>query len=249
MALLWCYALIVGSFIMILLIPPFDENTTNVFVVGAWWRFANWASPYGWNFFQMSFNAISLFTSASIAYNLAKAYKREPLPAAFLSVMTFLLVAAFGERWCNGHQILRRYWVILSDLYCYLYCWNDSLARVLKIKIRLPKEVPHAVAESLNIVIPILAVLVTIYPFSIWVEEYSSRNIPQLIMDVMAPLIAVSDSLGAICLFVIATHLLWFLGIQWVTSVNATLDTVSIAKHGSKFGGFSSWRTATFYHH
>ncbi len=38
--------LIVGSFIMILLIPPFDENTQNAFGQ-AWWRFAGQALTVG----------------------------------------------------------------------------------------------------------------------------------------------------------------------------------------------------------
>ena len=50
--------LIVGSFIMILLIPPFDEKTTNAFGQ-MWWEFAHWASPYGWRIFQMSFPLVA----------------------------------------------------------------------------------------------------------------------------------------------------------------------------------------------
>ncbi|KAE9529108.1 PTS fructose transporter subunit IIC [Testudinibacter aquarius] len=205
--------LIVGSFIMILLIPPFDQNTTNSFGM-AWWRFATWASDYGWAFFQMSFNAISLFTSASIAYNLAKAYKREPLPAAFLSVMTFLLIAAPVK---DGAMDIKFFGGIglFSAIFVAIYTVEVTrLLEYLNIRIRLPKEVPSAVAESLNIVIPILAMLVTIFPFSIYVEHAMGVTIPQLIMDYMAPLIKVSDSLGAIMLFVFATHLLWFLGIN-----------------------------------
>lgn len=205
--------LIVGSFIMILLIPPFAEDTTNAFGQ-AWWSFARWASTYGWNFFQVSFNAISLFTAASIAYNLAKAYKREPLPAAFLSVMTFLLIATPIK---DGQMDIKFFGGIglFSAIFVAIYTVElTRLLEYLNIRIRLPKEVPTAVAESLNIVIPILAMLVTIYPFSIWIEHTTGVTIPQLIMDFMAPLIKVSDSLGAICLFVFATHLLWFLGIN-----------------------------------
>ncbi|MGV6987977.1 PTS sugar transporter subunit IIC [Testudinibacter sp. P80/BLE/0925] len=205
--------LIVGSFIMILLIPPFDQNTTNSFGM-AWWRFATWASDYGWTFFQMSFNAISLFTSASIAYNLAKAYRREPLPAAFLSVMTFLLIAAPVK---DGAMDIKFFGGIglFSAIFVAIYTVEVTrLLEYLNIRIRLPKEVPSAVAESLNIVIPILAMLVTIFPFSIYIEHAMGVTIPQLIMDYMAPLIKVSDSLGAIILFVFATHLLWFLGIN-----------------------------------
>ncbi len=205
--------LIVGSFIMILLIPPFDENTQNSFGK-AWWAFAHWASGYGWRFFQMSFNAISLFTSASIAYNLAKAYKREPLPAVFLSVMAFLLVAAPVN---DGAMDIKFFGGIGLFSAIFIAIYTVELTRLLEflnIRIRLPKEVPNAVAESLNIVIPILAVLLTLYPFTLYIEHSTGLTIPQLIMDFMAPLIKVSDSLGAICLFVFATHLLWFLGIN-----------------------------------
>lgn len=205
--------LIVGSFIMILLIPPFDENTQNSFGQ-AWWTFSHWASDYGWRFFQMSFNAISLFTSASIAYNLAKAYKREPLPAAFLSVMTFLLVAAPVK---DGAMDIKFFGGIGLFSAIFIAIYTVELTRLLEylnIRIRLPKEVPSAVAESLNIVIPILAVLLTLYPVTLYIEHVTGSTIPQIIMDFMAPLIKVSDSLGAICLFVFATHLLWFLGIN-----------------------------------
>ncbi|MDY4281509.1 MAG: PTS transporter subunit EIIC [[Pasteurella] mairii] len=205
--------LIVGSFIMILLIPPFDENTTNSFGQ-SWWAFSHWASDYGWRFFQMSFNAISLFTSASIAYNLAKAYKREPLPAAFLSVMTFLLVATPVKDGLMNIQFFGGVG-LFSAIFIAIYTVElTRLLEYLHIRIRLPKEVPTAVAESLNIVIPILAVLLTLYPFTLYIENATGSTIPQLIMDYMAPLIRVSDSLGAICLFVFATHLLWFLGIN-----------------------------------
>ena len=131
--------LIVGSFIMILLIPPFDENTQNSFGQ-AWWSFAHWASGYGWRFFQMSFNAISLFTSASIAYNLAKAYKREPLPAAFLSVMTFLLVAAPVK---DGAMDIKFFGGIglFSAIFIAIYTVElTRLLEFLKIRIRLTKR-------------------------------------------------------------------------------------------------------------
>lgn len=205
--------LVVGSFVMIFLIPPFDQNTTNSFGQ-AWWRFANWASGYGWRFFQMSFNAISLFASASIAYNLAKAYKREPLPAAFLSVMSFLLISTPVT---DGMMDIKFFGGIGLFTSMFVAIYSVELTRLLErfnIQIRLPKEVPQAVAESLNIVIPILAILLTLYPLALWVEHSTSNTIPQLIMDYMAPLIKVSDSLGAILLFVFATHLLWFLGIN-----------------------------------
>lgn len=205
--------LVVGSFIMIFLIPPFAEDTQNWFGK-SWWAFAKWASDYGWRFFQMSFNLISLFTAGSIAYNLAKAYQREPLPAAFLSIMAFMLISMpvvdekMDVKFFGGVGLFT---AIFTAIY------TVELTRFLErknIRIHLPKEVPHAVAESLNIVIPILAICLTLYPAALLIEYFTGNIIPQIILDFMAPLIKASDSIWTIILFVFATHLLWFFGIN-----------------------------------
>ena len=205
--------LIVGSFMLILLEPPFSKETTN-FLGRAWVDFAAAAADPMWRVFQMSFNAIALFVSASIAYNLAKRYEREPLPAAFLSVMTFLLICAPYE----GSKMELSY-MGGAGLFpaIFIAFYTVELTRLLErlnICIRLPKEVPSSVSESLNIVIPVLAVLLTLYPAALWLESSFSSAVPALIMGWMAPLIQASDSLGAIILVVLATHLLWFAGIN-----------------------------------
>ncbi|PSW10347.1 PTS sugar transporter subunit IIC [Photobacterium rosenbergii] len=205
--------LIIGSFMLILLCPPFNEDTTNSFGQ-AWWAFADSAGPAMWRIFQMSFNAIAIFVSASIAYNLAKKYKREPLPAAFLSLMTFFLICGPYE----GDQMSLAF-VGGSGLFpaIFIAFYTVEITRLLErlgLYIRLPKEVPSAVAESLNIIIPVLAVLLTLYPVTLWIETSTGLPVPQLIMDAMAPLIQASDSLVAIVLVVLATHLLWFAGIN-----------------------------------
>ena len=205
--------LIVGSFMLILLEPPFSKETTNFFG-RAWVDFAAAAADPMWRIFQMSFNAIALFVSASIAYNLAKRYEREPLPAAFLSVMTFLLVCGPYE----GSRMELSY-MGGAGLFpaIFIAFYTVELTRLLErlnICIRLPKEVPSSVAESLNIVIPVLAVLLTLYPATLWLESSFDAAVPALIMEWMAPLIQASDSLGAIILVVLATHLLWFAGIN-----------------------------------
>ncbi|MDO4434829.1 MAG: PTS sugar transporter subunit IIC [Cardiobacteriaceae bacterium] len=205
--------LVVGSFIMIFLIPPFAENTQNWFGKG-WWAFARWASDYGWRFFQMSFNLISLFTAGSIAYNLAKAYKREPLPAAFLSIMAFMLISMPVV---EGKMDIKFFGGVGLFTAIFTAIYTVELTRFLEkknIRIHLPKEVPHAVAESLNIVIPILAICLTLYPLALIIEHFTGSIIPQIILDFMAPLIKASDSIWAIILFVFATHLLWFFGIN-----------------------------------
>ncbi|PSW20788.1 PTS sugar transporter subunit IIC [Photobacterium sanctipauli] len=204
--------LIVGSFMLILLFPPFDRDTT--FAIGqAWWNLTESVSDPLWRVFQMSFNSIALFVSATIAYKLAKAYKREPMPAALLSVMTFLLVC--GPY--SGDQMTISYMggsgLIPAMFIAFFTVELTRLLEKYNICFRLPKEVPSAVADSLNMIIPMLAVVITIFPAVMWFESNFGQPIPQLLMDWLAPLVKASDSMGAIVLFSFVTHLLLFCGI------------------------------------
>lgn len=204
--------LIVGSFMLILLFPPFDKDTSFRFGQ-AWWALTEQIGPPVWRIFQMSFNSIALFVSATIAYKLAKAYEREPMPAALLSVMAFLLVCGPYE----GDQMTISY-MGGSGLIpaMFIAFFTVELTRFLEkynICIRLPKEVPSMVAESLNMIIPMLAVIVTIFPLTLWMEGSFGAPVPQLLMDWMAPLVQASDSMTAIVLFSFVTHLLLFCGI------------------------------------
>lgn len=204
--------LIVGSFMLILLFPPFDKETTYSFGQ-AWWSLNDSIGVHLWRLFQFTFNAIALFVSGTIAYKLASAYKREPMPAALLSIMAFLLVSAPYE----GDQMTITY-LGGSGLIpaMFLAFFTVELTRLLDrfgITLKLPKEIPSAVSDSLNMIIPMLAVMLTVFPVVVFLESQYGAAVPELVMSWLAPLVEASDSLLAIVLFTFITHLLLFCGI------------------------------------
>ena len=204
--------LIVGSFMLIILFPPFDKDTS--YGIGqAWWALTNAIDVHLWRLFQFSFNAIALFVSGTIAYKLAKAYDREPMPAALLSIMTFLLISAPYRDDQMTIAYLGSSGLIPAMCVAFFTVELTRLLDRLGIAIRLPKEIPSAVSDSFNMLLPMLSVMLLIFPLVIVIETQFGAPLPQLMMDLLAPLVKASDSMLAIVLFTFVTHLMLFCGI------------------------------------
>ncbi|MCX2944527.1 PTS transporter subunit EIIC, partial [Rahnella perminowiae] len=80
--------MIVGSFLLVFVHPPFSPESS--------WGFArNWlalSAKYEVQIltpFNMTMGIMSIYISASIAYNLARSYKLDPFMTAMLALMSF----------------------------------------------------------------------------------------------------------------------------------------------------------------
>ncbi|WP_163313850.1 PTS transporter subunit EIIC, partial [Enterobacter hormaechei] len=82
------------------------------------------------------------------------------------------------------------------------------------ITIRLPPEVPAGVARSFEILIPVLAIVITLHPLNLLIEAQLGMIIPEAIMSLVKPLVAASDTLPAVLLSVLVCQVLWFAGIH-----------------------------------
>ena len=204
--------LIVGSFMLILLFPPFDSDT-EVGFGKAWWALTNAIDVHLWRLFQFSFNAIALYVSGTIAYKLAKAYGREPMPAALLSTMTFLLVSAPYEGDQMRLVFLGGAGLIPAIIVAFATVEFTRFLDRIGFAVRLPREIPSPVTDSLNMVIPMLSIMAIVLPTVLLVENHFQQPVPQVIMESLAPLVAASDSMLAIALFSFVTHVLLFCGI------------------------------------
>lgn len=205
--------LIIGSFMMILLIPPYPADTSSAFGQ-AWHELAKILSAPLWRVFQMSFNAISLFASASISFYLAKEYKMNPLHTAMLAMMAFLLLCMPYEdskadiTYFGGKGLFVAIFIAFYVTELQRFILKNNLS------IKMPKEVPEAVAQSFNSLIPILAVLLTLYPFALFIEYYLNSSVPLIVEQFLAPVVKASDSLWTLLVLTALIHLLWFFGIN-----------------------------------
>ncbi|EKN4041050.1 PTS sugar transporter subunit IIC [Yersinia enterocolitica] len=215
--------MIVGSFMLVFIFPPFSPDTTWGFA-RAWLQFslehrASLMLP-----FNFSMGIMTLFISVGIAASLARHHNLDPLTSGMLSLMAFLLVAAplkdgqISTAYFSGQGIFT---AILVAIY------STELYAILKrhnITIRLPPEVPTGVARSFEILIPVLAVILTLHPLNLFIEAQLGMIIPEAIMSLVKPLVAASDTLPAILISVLVCQVLWFAGIHGALIVTGIMN-------------------------
>jgi len=223
--------LIVGSFMLLFAHPPFSANSQ--------WGFAQWwlgiverhtdqiMMPY-----NMTMGIMAVYIAAAIAYNLAQSYKMNGFMAAMLSLMAFLVVAspqsnsALPVGSLGGEGIFT---AILVSLY------STELMHFLQkhnIGFKLPEQVPPKIRQSFDLLIPILAIFITLFPLSLYIQHQFGLLLPQAIMSIFAPIISASDSLPAILIAVLLCHLLWFAGIHGAVIVGGILQAFWLTNLG-----------------
>ncbi|MDX7986951.1 PTS sugar transporter subunit IIC [Xenorhabdus sp. 12] len=220
--------LIIGSIMLIVANPPFDAQTSSSFGQ-LWLMFAktHWATitmP-----FFMTMGLMSVFVSIGTAYSLAKSYGLDGLTSALLSLMAFLLAAApqvdnkMPLDFLGGAGVF-------TALLCAI--WSVELIRLLKkynITIRMPSQVPPAIARSFELLYPVIGILLTVYPVSLFLQSEFNLLLPAAVMQLFQPLIAVGDTLPAIMLLVLVANLLWFAGIHGDNIVTGLLNPIFMA--------------------
>ena len=215
--------MIVGSFMLVFIFPPFSPDTTWGFA-RAWLQFsldhrANLMLPY-----YFSMGIMTIFISVGVAASLARHHELDPLTSGMLSLMGFLLIAAplkdgqISTAYFSGQGIFTALLVAIytTELYAFLRRYN--------ITIRLPPEVPTGVARSFEILIPVLAVVLTLHPLNLVIEAQFGMIIPEAIMSLVKPLVAASDTLPAILLSVLVCQILWFAGIHGALIVTGIMN-------------------------
>nr|WP_323667029.1 PTS sugar transporter subunit IIC [Pectobacterium punjabense] len=220
--------MIVGSFLMIMAFPPFSKDTT--FALGQMWvEFATNNKDAIMMPFRMTMGIMTIYIAVGIGYNLSQGYNLSPLMGGLLSLCSFLIVAApftngsIPAAFMGGTGIFT---ALMTSIY------SVELMRFLKTRnltIRLPEQVPEKIAQSFELLVPVLVMIATLYPLSLLVQHFTGMLVPEVIMAAFKPFVAASDSLTAILICVLISHLLWFCGIHGAAIVTNLLQPFWLA--------------------
>lgn len=223
--------MIVGSFLLVFVYPPFSAESS--------WGFArSWLALSGkyesqiLTPFNMTMGIMSIYITAAIAYNLARRYQLDPFMTAMLALMGFLLVSAPQANGNMPTVALGGVGIFTAVIVAIYVTELTSFLKHHNIGIRLPPQVPANIKQSFDLLIPILAVIITLYPISMGVQALFDQLLPQAIMALFQPLISAADSLPAILLAVLICHLLWFAGIHGSAIVSGMLQAFWLTNLG-----------------
>ena len=220
--------IIVGSFLLIFRFPPFSPETELGFA-RAWLNTAEKYDQIIMMPFNMTMGIMTIFVTIGVGYSLAKAHKMDGITSAALSLMSYLLIAAPLTEGGLPAANLGGTAVFTGVLSAF---FSVELYRFMKkhnITIRMPEQVPPAIARSFEVLLPVLAVLLTLYPFSVWVQMEYGMLIPELILAAFAPFVSASNSLPAILGALILCQLLWFAGIHGAAIVVGLMSPFLLA--------------------
>lgn len=242
--------LIVGSIILLLVNLPFSAQELSPGepnpMYMQWYadlmaaHKAQWVQP-----FYVSMGIMSLFVAFGIGYSLSNQYKLNGVTGGFLTLFTFLLTSAkldwvpmakdevvksvfhidggwmpvMDARYLDAKGLFTA--IIGSFIAIEIYRFMTTK----KMVIQLPDSVPPAIARSFELLTPIIAVILVFQPISLWVQS-TGKMIPELIMNIFAPLVQASDSLPAIILILVIIHVLWFAGLHGVNVVVAVINPI-----------------------
>ncbi|MGF1858732.1 PTS sugar transporter subunit IIC [Photobacterium profundum] len=215
--------MIVGSFMLVFIFPPFSADSTWGFA-RAWLDFSDVHRDALMLPFNLSMGVMTVFISVGIASSLAQHHDLDPVTTGLLALMSFLLVAApvqdgmLSMQYFSGQGIFTA--IIISIYSTEVY----ALLKRKNITIKLPPEVPTGVARSFEILIPVLAVILTLHPLNLLIEAQTGMIIPQAIMSLVEPLVAASDTLPALLLAVLVCQILWFAGIHGALIVTGIMN-------------------------
>lgn len=215
--------MIVGSFMLVFIFPPFDPETKWGFA-RAWLDFAKTYQNQLLLPFQLSMGVMTLFISVGVAASLGRHYKLDPITTGLLSLMSFLLVAApvkdgtISTQYFSGQGIF-------TALICAIYATEVyAFLKRKNITIRLPEQVPTGVARSFEVLIPVLVIILTLHPLNLFIESETGMILPQAIMSLVKPLVSASDSLPAILISLFICQVLWFAGIHGALIVTGIMN-------------------------
>ncbi|MFV0447124.1 MAG: PTS sugar transporter subunit IIC [Vibrio sp.] len=215
--------MIVGSFMLVFIFPPFSPDTSWGFA-RAWLDFSASYRDELMLPFNLSMGVMTIFISVGIGSSLARHHNLDAVTTGLLALMAFLLVAAplkdgmISMQYFSGQGIFTAIITALYSTELYAYLKRNN------VTIKLPPEVPTGVARSFEILIPVLAIILTLHPLNLFIEAQTGMIIPQAIMSLLQPLVSASDSLPAVLLAVFVCQILWFAGIHGALIVTGIMN-------------------------
>ncbi len=215
--------MIVGSFMLVFIFPPFAADTTWGFAQ-AWLNFSETYRVQLMLPFDLSMGVMTLFISVGIAASLAKHHQLDPVTTGLLSLMAFLLVAAPLENGAMSMQYFSGQGIFTAIITALYSTEVYAFLKRKNITIKLPPEVPTGVARSFEILIPVLVIILTLHPLNLFIESSTGMIIPEAIMALVEPLVAASDTLPALLLAVLVCQILWFAGIHGALIVTGIMN-------------------------
>ena len=166
----------------------------------------------------------------SIAYQLAKSYDVDGLPAGFIALASYIAFAPeTPDDWGLDFAWLGAQGIFIAII---LGIVVAELFRILiqsRLTIKMPDGVPAGVEKSFKALIPTIIILVLVGLIQALMNAFSDSSIFELVFEIIQePLQGLSSSLPAALIVAFLNQLLWFFGLHGTNILGAIIEPIYI---------------------
>src|SRR5690606_10341951 len=197
-------------------------------------------------------DVLSIFIVFMIARNLTETYKQDSLLGGLTAISTFFILYPPYQN-VEGANYLATQYIGAQGLFVAMIVGllvGEIFSRLSlnkRLKIKMPEQVPPAVARSFSVLIPIILILMLFSVINYVVTLFFPDGINQLIYSlIQAPLTNIGGNVFAVIILALVSNMLWVLGIHGPNTIAAIRDPIFspmgienlnyIAKKGTTWG-------------
>lgn len=179
--------------------------------------------------FNLSIGIISIYVVLGVSYQLAKSYKMSSFPNSLVALMTFLAVVApptivqktlrIDTTMLGANSMFSAIIIGLSVIEINRFLINH------KIAIRMPKQVPPAVAAPFEVLIPLIANLL-IFAGINGILGLLNTNIGTFVFAIFQPIMHAGASLPSMLVLSEIALVFWFFGIHGDNMISAVTTPI-----------------------
>lgn len=187
-----------------------------------------------------------------VARNLAKSLKADDLLCGLTAISVYFIVYPNYLSVDGANHLATKYMgpqglfvaIIIGLLV------GEIMARLSKsdkLEIKMPEQVPPAVARTFKVLLPIIIITVSFAIFNYIILKFMPGGLHELVYNlVQGPLTKLGNNIGSVLAFAIVSQLLWVMGIHGPNTIAAVRDTMFaeannanlayLAENGSAWG-------------
>ncbi|MDH6364379.1 PTS system cellobiose-specific IIC component [Enterococcus sp. PF1-24] len=220
--------------------------------------FEEWIIPYKADLvipFRITMGLLGIYGSFSIGYNLTKSYKLDGITGGILSLATFLMLTipknvdallpegkGIGLGWVMPMDYLGGSGMFSAILAAIFASEMYRLFTKRNITIRMPEQVPPAVARSFEALIPGFFIITFVWVIRVLL----GFDINKMLMDLFAPLVDImGNNLLGVLLPMFFIHLLWAAGVHGMSIIGSLVRPMWLVMLDANADAFASGTAIT----
>lgn len=231
--------IVVGALFLIIANPPINPDLVDASNANSFIKFLlNWKGFATENYnlltapFNMTMGIFGLLSAFGISYSLAKDYKLNAPIVGLISTSVFLMIAAPAIEGGISTQYLGADGLFVAIIISLLSVEITNFIESKGMKMKFPDSVPPAVTAFVNSILPVLFNIIILYGLNIILVSTLGKSMPEAIMSMLTPALAVVDNIWGFLLIVTFGNILWFFGVNGTSIIFPILFSLGIANTG-----------------